>query len=613
MSTSAGRVEDLPAAPRVASLPGPAAETRAALVRQIRLSLKRWRRPAAALGLYFLLALALISPLVSGIIPDTASQDLANHVAGIIEARNALAEGQFPLRVSPKQCGLERYPTFQFYGNFPYTAGGLLYRYVGVRPYLAYKVLLVLALVAAAFYTYRCALLLTGATNPSVLAGAIFVTAPYMLTDIHARAAFTETVAFNLLPVVLFYALRSFERRPAAVLLSSATWSFLALSHNITYFYGSFFFCLYFLLHALWRRRQLTGLLCVGAGYALGLALTAWYIAPQLAVLGQLHVGRDDWANCMMGMSWLTPFAVLTAPALVLPRPYPVLDNPRFGLQVGWPILGGLWLTVRYLTSAGLPPAWRAGILRLLLLFGIAFFLVWTPFDVWHHLPAIFSFAQFSYRLLMFCVLFGSLLAGYAVAHWFRRGMRTEHMLVAVLGLGLFTSPYLTPTYTATGKVSEDVEIIQPDMGRGGNNSNYALSPEALARTALAPSVNSAGVVGIARTRPLTRYSRITMTRLALDESALVQLPVLYYPRLLEVRVDGKVAAYGNIDKYLALSVPAGEHAVTVGFVGLRWANRLSRTAWLVLLLGLPVCAGLAIRSRIRRPVLGIIPSSVSP
>ena len=43
------------------------------------------------------------------------------------EAKNALAEGQFPLRVAPKQNDGSRYPIFQYYGNLPYTVGGLLH------------------------------------------------------------------------------------------------------------------------------------------------------------------------------------------------------------------------------------------------------------------------------------------------------------------------------------------------------------------------------------------------------------------------------------------------------------------------------------------------------
>src|SRR5579885_1980420 len=137
--------------PRHVRPPRAAAAARARLAPTAAALVNHYRRPAAALLLYALLAVALMAPLASTVLPDTPAQDLANHVSGIIEAGNALAEGQFPIRVSPHQCHDERYPTFQFYGNLPYTAGGLLYHFLSVRPFAACKLLLLLALTGGAF------------------------------------------------------------------------------------------------------------------------------------------------------------------------------------------------------------------------------------------------------------------------------------------------------------------------------------------------------------------------------------------------------------------------------------------------------------------------------
>src|SRR5438874_2629637 len=101
------------------------------------------RRSGALIGLlllYLVVVLAMLSPLASDVMPDSSAQDLANHVSGIIEARNALAEGQFPIRVAPNQLNRERYPIFQFYGNLPYTVGGLLYWATDINPYLVWKI-----------------------------------------------------------------------------------------------------------------------------------------------------------------------------------------------------------------------------------------------------------------------------------------------------------------------------------------------------------------------------------------------------------------------------------------------------------------------------------------
>src|SRR5207302_5428794 len=141
-----------------------------------------------------------------------------------------------------------RYPLFQYYGNFPYTLGGLLSLVLRVNGYTAWKLVNLILLTAGGFYTYLCARRLCRRRGPAVIAGAVFMTAPYMWTDLHARGAFTEAVSFNLLPVVLYYGLRTFASpRRRYILLGGVAWALLALSHNVGFLYASLFFGLYFL------------------------------------------------------------------------------------------------------------------------------------------------------------------------------------------------------------------------------------------------------------------------------------------------------------------------------------------------------------------------------
>jgi hypothetical protein len=68
-------------------------------------------------------------------------------------------------------------------------------------------------------------------------------------------------------------------------------------------------------------------------------------------------------------------------------------------------------------------------------------------------------------------------------------------------------------------------------------------------------------------------------------EAGLVQLPVLFYPELLDVRVDGQAAPFlPLVDRTYALvglRLPPGRHEISVRFEGLGWANRVSAVAWL--------------------------------
>ena len=73
-------------------------------------SFDRWPKVSLAiLGLYFLFGLGLLAPLASNQILPSAP-DHANHTAIIVQARKAIEEGQFPLRVAPWQHEGLRYP-----------------------------------------------------------------------------------------------------------------------------------------------------------------------------------------------------------------------------------------------------------------------------------------------------------------------------------------------------------------------------------------------------------------------------------------------------------------------------------------------------------------------
>jgi hypothetical protein len=76
-----------------------------------------------------------------------------------------------------------------------------------------------------------------------------------------------------------------------------------------------------------------------------------------------------------------------------------------------------------------------------------------------------------------------------------------------------------------------------------------------------------------------THYGHPTCCRLSPASTSVAQLPVLFYPDLLEVRDNGRKREYGNLGRFVALELTEGEHVIEIRFVGVRWANRLSASA----------------------------------
>jgi hypothetical protein len=179
---------------------------------------------------------------------------------------------------------------------------------------------------------------------------------------------------------------------------------------------------------------------------------------------------------------------VLLAPSVVLPVHVPTIyigKPDHFGLQVGWPILAAVGLSLCLLRGPLAAHHGRRALLtRFLLLFGLAFVMTWTPWDFWPALPTLYSYVQFSYRLLMFVVLWGALLSAYALALGFKGRMQAVHVAAIVLGLGLTAGGYLSPQEVdPLGGLSK--EVANPNMGRGGANSVYAIAAAHLVETSL--------------------------------------------------------------------------------------------------------------------------------
>lgn len=152
--------------------------------------------------------ISIMSPLWSEYPVESAASDLLNHISGIIEAKNALKEGQFPIRVAPNALDGDRYPVFQFYGNLPYTIGGMLFLFLNIDPYTSLKLVIILSLFIGAFYVYKFGIYTSHNKYASITASVLFLTAPYVLTDIHGRFAFPEIVSIGIIPCIFYYFFR---------------------------------------------------------------------------------------------------------------------------------------------------------------------------------------------------------------------------------------------------------------------------------------------------------------------------------------------------------------------------------------------------------------------
>ena len=127
--------------------------------------------------------------------------------------------------------------------------------------------------------------------------------------------------------------------------------------------------------------------------------------------------------------AWAPLYALLSPVLTVAPE---AKNSPYLGVQVGWPILAAALLALLHVIRSMVPrPAARVSarslrtpgawmMTRLLVALSFAFFIVWSPVDFWRYVPRLFYNLQITYRILMFVILWGSVLAGMALAAFWR-------------------------------------------------------------------------------------------------------------------------------------------------------------------------------------------------
>jgi len=431
-----------------------------------------------------IVAFSLMAPMASSRVILT--NDHTSHLAYVIQAKMALEEGQFPIRVAPLEDFGFRYPSFQFYSQLPYTLGAIIYKFITPsNPYNAYKMMFWLALWVGGIFIYRLALGLTRYRIAAILAGVSYMAAPYFLINIHARGAFTEAIAQGILPIVLFYVFKLY-RKPSinSLLLSAVSWFALATTHVITFIYSTIFIASLILIISRLSQAPLKNLVRLAIAYIWGWILALYFLAPVVLESASLSIRQQIDQGNPFYSRWLTPLANLLSPTSLPPEPTEFGIAPTYGLHpsVGWIFLIA-WGTVLYYSfshrklSLRLQSA-KPTLVALLTIFLITFLLTWSPANIWELLPRQLWVTQFPFRFLTHVMWTGSLLTAFAILFIFRQKLDRRHLIFGIVIIVMIARPWLL---IPKGTITVD-EVMKEPLFRysGALDYLYRTEPETL-------------------------------------------------------------------------------------------------------------------------------------
>jgi hypothetical protein len=361
------------------------------------------RITAAVLGVAGLLALLTWTLLTdaSHLIADFAMDTwMLSHQA------EALRHGAFP-SLSLTSPFAAFYPIFAFYGGTLFAFGGVITVLVGSAN-AAQTIMYVLAL-GAAYGGWLWLARMAGLRSWQAHAPAIlYLTAPYVVTNINVRQDLAEVVATSMIPLMVAATLSilradRLHAGPAAALAASAI--FFGGSHNLTLLWGTTFLAIGSVIVAATvpQARNLVtkrGTLRILAIAIPAMAVNAWYLLPDLAYHADTVIANriGDW-QAMLRQS----HPELAAQHLLGLRDRTGL--PVTGLSATLPVLAIAWIGVAALVSTSWRGVWVRVLVVLTFMTAGALALVVNPRWILS-LPDPWTMIQYSFRLETF-VLFG--------------------------------------------------------------------------------------------------------------------------------------------------------------------------------------------------------------
>jgi hypothetical protein len=549
------------------------------------------------LFLIILTAIIMLSPIASNaLVPNCA--DMINHLSAIIQAKMGLEEGQFPLRVMPFLHSGWRYPFYQFYSSTAYLAAGALFMLTPWNPFITFKLTILLAIVVGGIYMYRLANIFVSSHYAALLASIAYLTSPYYLIVLDHMFDFTESIALGMVPVTLYYTLKLFyfPRTAQTFLLMSLSWYLLATIHIVTFFYTFMFLGFLLIAFTCMHRNYWRSLLWLGGGFIFAMALAAWCLLPILEIKKFLFVenyyGVDQFLRYFSTAltSLFSPIANILPLHLEARKTTNIVFmlRPNIGIPFLFAIAMSLYIFIRQEKINPIADAWMLPLLMTAL---FILLLIWAPLRIWSYLPHTLTVAQYSWRLLGGFSWVAALLFAIAFAWLFPAGTITlKYLLISFFCVVLATSSWYRVSdlgYTFAdfpGMIKNPLTYNIEDV--------YLPNPRTLTMNKPVSSLKQPLIIPIKESQQYCHQNK-NMTKCSLPISTaakIIQLPILYYPKLLSILLNGKKVSYQGMlyqDKLLAAitTVPNIENTIEIQFEGLAYANKISGLSWCVWIL----------------------------
>jgi hypothetical protein len=521
------------------------------------------------------------------------AHDARHSLFYLVEFVQTLRDGYLWPRWSPDFAFGYGYPLFNIYAPLALYAAALLHL-LGLSLTTAVKAMYVLATVGAGLGMYGFVRRLWG-REAGLLAGVVYIYAPFHLAEIFVRSAYAEYVSLALVPFI-FWAFTALLAAPTPrrVAVAGFAYGLLALTHHTSFFTFSPFLMIY-ILYLLWRpplplategrgpatvgrrvplgdRRKGAGdrreegllrpaLVALGAGL-LGVALAAIYLIPLVAEMR--YVKMEQWTSGSYNyLQHFVYFSQFFAPAWGYGYAGAGLQD-EFSYQLGVVPLALLGLALVVIPGRRGP---HDGVARFFLIATLVVVLLMSPWaeSVWRAV-SLATLVQFPWRLLGMTAFTLAVVAGSLLSAAPAKIENPLLLLVVILASYPYTLPQYTPVpdwaETPLAVIYWDRESITDRVGMMAVTEEQPQDSPMLPQYLAGEPLPVAGVItGSGTVETLHRGGASSRVRVRAEGPVAVQFYTYDYPGW-QVTRDGQPLAHRPEPPFglITVDLPAGDH-----------------------------------------------------
>jgi len=481
-------------------------------------------------------------------------------VMRIFEMRRCLSDLQIPCRWVPDMGYGNGFPLFNYYSPLPYFLGAVFSYAVGYVN--SAKILFFIPLLLGGISMYFLGRELFG-KNGELVAGTLFLFAPYRALDSYVRGAVAESFALSLIPLVFYFSLRLIRKgRKTDFVGTVLSLLFFLLSHNImTVIFLPFLLVWLLLILFLEGRNNLKFLI---TALILGIGMAAFFLLPayfekELVQINSLTSGALDFRNNFISLSRLFTDRLWGYNGATKS----LMSDLSF--QIGWPhwwlvILALILVLSMIIKSRG--RRFKECLLPFFLIatFVLAVFMIHNRSAfIWEKI-SLLAYVQFPWRFLAVGIFTTSLLGGYCVS--FLKGKLSFFLTILIIFLAVVLNwKYFRPQ-TFYSEVNDSSKL----SGVEWKNQQKGALLDYLPRTATEPREAAPSrplvVSGEAEIDGFLKNSKSFSFSVISKSESKIDVPVFAFPGWT-VKINGKISDYsvGDIGR-IEIVLPSGNFMI---------------------------------------------------